>query len=76
MYEGKITIPPHSTVELPLDNLLADALKKNNAAIANAKEINLANKKLRLKNADNAKTAREMMVRFGAFKTSTTPQKR
>ena len=22
MYEGKITIPPHSTVELPLDNLL------------------------------------------------------
>lgn len=64
LYTGTITVPPHSTVELPLDDLI----KENNQKIASAKEIGLATNKLKLKTAETTKLTRQAMVRVGALK--------
>lgn len=71
MYRGKVTVPPHSTIEIPLDDLISNAMetaKKNDAAIASVKELSFANNKLGLKNAKNAELTRQAMVQSGALR--------
>ena len=66
--EGTITIPPNSTVELPLGDLLTKAMEENNSGIASAKKLTLSNDKLRLKTEKNAELTRQAMVRVGALR--------
>ena len=68
MAEGTITIPPNSTVELPLGDLLIKAMEENNSGIASAKKLTLSNDKLRLKTEKNAELTRQAMVRVGALR--------